>query len=169
MIKKSTLVFSLLVVALACNKKDNDNELPIPDINAIPGNDSLAIRQSVFNFVNGFTENKKELIESSVAISLMMFNGNFSDDPVKWQTHQYLTGDGLANWIDFMLKEAGPFTNHVEILSSYLRRGSAMVVTVETGSNKFMKWENEKVVYLLGKTNDKWGITGFYIRDIANP
>lgn len=167
MIKKSTLVFSLLVLALACNKKDN--ELPIPDIKAIPANDSLAIRQSVFNFANGFTENKKELIESSVAISLMMFNGNFSDDPVKWQTHQYLTGDDLKNWVDFMLKEAGPFTNKVEILSSYLRRGSAIVVTSETGSNKFRKWENEKVVYLLGKANEKWGITGFYIRDIANP
>ncbi|MGH7599212.1 MAG: hypothetical protein ACREOI_22880 [bacterium] len=50
-----------------------------------------------------------------------------------------------------------------------IRGNAAVVVTQETGKNKFRAWENEKVTWLLGRRNNEWKIVGFFIRDIRNP
>ena len=55
------------------------------------------------------------------------------------------------------------------LLPCDIRQGSALVNTLETGSNKFRDWTDEKVVYFLGQTKGGWKIVGLFIRDASNP
>jgi len=67
------------------------------------------------------------------------------------------------------LREAGPYENQVEVVRVHLRGDAALVVTEETGRNRFRRWQGELVTYFLGREHGGWRLVGFFIRDIANP
>ncbi len=117
----------------------------------------------------GFSEADFELIRASISDQLNMINGNYSDDPSKWQAHQFLSGNEIDNWINMMLENAGPFENSFQINSHNMRNNSAIVVTNETGRNRFREWENEEVTYYFGKIDNSWKLTGFFIKNLKNP
>lgn len=50
-----------------------------------------------------------------------------------------------------------------------LRGDAGLVVTEETGRNRFRQWNRELVTYLLGREAGRWRLVGYYIRDITNP
>ena len=52
----------------------------------------------------------------------------------------------------------------------YVRGDAGLVVTEETGRNRFRQWDREMVTYLLGReSGGRWRLVGCFIRDIANP
>ena len=81
----------------------------------------------------------------------------------------YLTGPRLTEWPVNFLKQAGPYENRFQVLRAYLRGDAALVVTEETGRNKFRQWDRELVTYLLGRQEGQWRLVGYFIKDIANP
>lgn len=125
--------------------------------------------EALSKYHEGFSNGNFQLIRNSISNQLNMINGNFSSDPSKWQAHQFLSGNDINKWIDMMLANAGPFENSFQVKSQNTHNNSAVIVTTETGRNKFRSWENEEVVYYLGKVNDSWKITGFFIKNISNP
>lgn len=44
-----------------------------------------------------------------------------------------------------------------------------MVLTRDTGSNRFQSWRDEEVAWFLGRIADRWRIIGSLIRDIQLP
>jgi hypothetical protein len=98
-----------------------------------------------------------------------MFNGANSGDPKDWEVHMYLAGDDLDAWPERFVSGAGPHESAIRVVRVHLRRDAALVVTQETGRNRFRQWNGELVTYLLGREDDRWRIVGYFIRDIANP
>ena len=98
-----------------------------------------------------------------------MFNGNFSGDPTAWQAHLFLAGEDLQKWLEAFLEHAGPYENHHEFLHTSIRNNAAIVVTLETGKNKFRSWKKEQVLWQLGKYGTDWKIVGLFIKNIRNP
>lgn len=131
--------------------------------------DSVSTKQVVTNFQSGITSNNVELLKNSVWEDFIMFNGNYSGDPVNWEAHMYLAENNFGEWAEWFLKEAGPHNNNFEFLHLYIRGNSAIVVTKDTGNNKFRNWKDEIVTWILGKRNNEWRILGYFIKDIKNP
>ena len=119
--------------------------------------------------VRRLTAGDPERVLSSLGKSVFMFNGNYSTDVGRWQAHLFLDGENLSAWPEQMIEQAGPWENRFEVVSRHVRGDSAVVVTRETGRNRFREWKDEEVVYLLGRTADSWRIVGLFIRDAANP
>lgn len=133
-----------------------------------PGEEK-AIEAIIRNFHQGFVLGNELLIKNSSGNTLIMFNGNFSDDQREWQPHMSLDEKEVVEWASWMIQNAGPHTNRIEVKSVKFRQNAALVVTEESGSNKFRTWTDQTVTYLLSKREEKWGITGFFIRNIKNP
>jgi hypothetical protein len=95
--------------------------------------------------------------------------GNFSGDPRAWEVHMYLAGSRLAEWPINFLRQAGPYENRIQVVRVYLRGDAGLVVTEETGRNRFREWNRELVTYLLGREGGRWRLVGYFIKDIANP
>ena len=131
--------------------------------------DSAAIIATVEEYHEGFRRNAPGRVTAVLGPSFTMFNGNFSGDPRTWEVHMYLTGPRLAEWPVNFLREAGPYENDVRVKRVYQRGDAGLVVTEETGRNRFRTWDRELVTYLLGREGDRWRLVGYFIRDIANP
>ena len=131
--------------------------------------DSASVVQAVEEYHAGLRANAPERVAAVLGPSFTMFNGNHSGDPHAWQAHLYLTGKDLAQWPAAFLREAGPYENQVEVVRVHLRGDAALVVTEETGRNRFRRWQGELVTYFLGREHGGWRLVGFFIRDIANP
>ena len=65
-----------------------------------------------------------------------------------------------------MLNNAGPFKNQTKFKSFSMRQNLALVVTNETGLNKFRRWNNEEIAWMLGFSNNRWSVNGFFIREV---
>ncbi|MEO1054955.1 MAG: hypothetical protein AAFX87_30255 [Bacteroidota bacterium] len=150
------LIFSLSLTAFAQSVKQEKKEM-------------AAIHQTVIKYHQGFSENNPEMVGAVLGKELIMFNGNFSSDPIKWQAHMYLTGNHLKEWPKAFLEMAAPYQNEFKVLSTHINGEAAVMVTEDTGRNKYRMWKKEQVTWLLGKSDDQWKIIGFYIKDIANP
>ena len=131
--------------------------------------DSAAVVAAVEEYHEGLRRNAPERVTAVLGPSFTMFNGNFSGDPRTWEAHMYLAGARLAEWPRNFLAQAGPYENDVRVVRVYLRGDAGLVVTEETGRNRFRKWNREVVAYLLGRQDGRWRLTGYFIRDIANP
>lgn len=83
--------------------------------------------------------------------------------------HMFLSGDRLREWPVNYLKEAGPHKNQFSAVDVSIRRDAAVVVTRDTGSNKFRSWKDEETVWFLGLVEDQWRIVGMVIRDFQVP
>lgn len=129
----------------------------------------VKLKEAIDNYHNGLSQNKPELVLSALGDQFIMWNGNYSPDPVNWQAHMSLSGDDLKEWPVWMIKQAGPYSNSFDILSVHIRSNSAVVVTLDTGQNKFRRWEGEQSTWLLGKKNDEWKILGYYLQNMSNP
>lgn len=85
------------------------------------------------------------------------------------QAHMFLSGDRLRSWPLGYLKEVAPHKNTFETLSVSIRGDAAVVLTRDTGSNRFREWEDEETAWFLGKVGGEWRIVGMVIRDIQLP
>jgi hypothetical protein len=135
-----------------------------------PPTDSASVVAAVEEYHEGFRRNEPGRVTAVLGPSFTMFNGASSGDPRNWEVHMYLAGPRLREWPANFLQQAGPYENDVRVVRVYLRRDAALVVTEETGRNKFRQWEGELVTYLLGREGEgPWRLVGYFIRDIANP
>ena len=128
-----------------------------------------AIHLPIIRYHQGFITNEPETVLAALGQEFIMFNGNFSAEPSDWQAHMFLTGSALQTWPAIFLKEAGPYENQYTFIHTHVRGDAAVVVTRETGRNRFRTWENETVTWLMGQRNGEWRIVGFFLRDIRNP
>jgi hypothetical protein len=135
----------------------------------MPQHETAMLEEAISKYHAGFIKNDTAMVLSAIGKDFIMFNGNFSGDPAQWQAHLFLSGDNLRRWPAVFLKQAGPYENRHEFLHTSIRNNAAIVVTLETGKNKFRAWKNEKVTWLLGKSNEEWKIVGLFIKDIRNP
>ena len=110
-----------------------------------------------------------EAVLAALGPDLFMFNGNFSGNPADWQAHLYLTGPALLRWVASFVTEAGPHANQWEFIHAHTRGQAAIVVTRETGRNRFRAWTGEVVTWLLGQRGGEWRIMGYFVRDLRNP
>lgn len=131
--------------------------------------DSAAVVAAIEEYHEGFRRNTPGRVTAVLGPSFTIFNGNFSGDPRTWEVHLYLAGPRLAEWPANFLREAGPYQNQVQVVRVYLRGDAGLVVTQETGRNRFRQWDGELVTYLLGRQDGRWRLVGYFIRDIANP
>ena len=129
--------------------------------------DSLQL--AVYNYHKGFSKQKPDLTRSAISSQLNMFNGNSSTNAIDWEAHMFIQGGEINEWINWMIENAGLFKNDITFKTQNKRSNSAILITEETGSNKFRFWENEEVVYQLGKTNDGWQILSVFIKNLKNP
>jgi hypothetical protein len=83
--------------------------------------------------------------------------------------HLFLTGDKLMAWPRAFLEEAGPYQNTFESVSVSIRGDAAVVITRETGRNRFRRWRNEEAAWFLGRSEGRWRIAALIIRDIQLP
>lgn len=138
-------------------------------IASTPPTDSAGMVAAVQEYHEGFRRNVPSRVTAVLGPSFTMFNGNFSGDPLTWEVHMYLAGPRLREWPVNFLRDAGPYENHVQVMRVYLRGDAGLVVTEETGRNRFRQWDRELVTYLLGREGGRWRLVGYFIRDIANP
>ena len=73
-----------------------------------------------------------------------------------------------ATGVNF-LRQAGPYENRIQVVRVYLRGDAGLVVTEESGRNRFREWNRELVTYLLGREGGRWRLVGYFIKDTANP
>lgn len=123
----------------------------------------------VLSYHDGLNRGEAEISLAALSDNLFMMNGNYSDDPVEWQAHLYLSGEEVNEWLDNMIEHASPHNNRIRFLDFDVRQNSALIITEETGSNKFRSWNDELVVYFLGQADKEWKIVSLYIRDAKNP
>ena len=110
-----------------------------------------------------------EDLPAAIGASMFMFNGAFSSDPTQWEAHMYVAPERLDPWLQNYVIGAGPHKVSYQMLSMHVRANAAVVTTEESGSNKFRKWDKERVTWTLGKSDGQWKVVGFFIRDIRNP
>ena len=128
-----------------------------------------SLQSVVKNYHNGFNHQDIGLVKSSLGEQLNMFNSNSPDKAQDWEAHMFLQNDEIDEWIKWMFENAGPFHNAITFKKQHIRSNSAIVVTQETGYNKFRSWKKEEVVYQLGKTTHGWQILSFFIKNGKNP
>ncbi len=134
-----------------------------------PLDDGAAVQGVIDAYHRGLLAGDSGSVIGSLGEDLLMFNGNHSGDPSRWQAHMYLAGDDLAAWPRRMIAEAGPIDNRWEFQHVDIRGDAAVATTRETGRNRFRSWEHELVTWLLGRRDGRWRIVAVFIRDVANP
>ena len=131
--------------------------------------DSAAAVAVVREYSEALRRGSPERLSAVLGPSLVMFNGAYSGDPAEWEVHLYLAGADLAAWPGRFVPGAAPHENDLRVVRVNVRGNAALVVTRETGSNKFRRWQDEQVGYLLGRDGERWKVVGYFIRDIRNP
>lgn len=108
-------------------------------------------------------------LRSTLGSQVSMFNGAGSSRLSDWEPHMYLSGEEVQQWANFMVSAAGPHENTVKTVSVEERGNMALVVSLETGRNKFLSWEQSERLYLLGRQDGNWKIVGLFLPDASNP
>ena len=127
------------------------------------------IAKTIQDYHEGLIKNNPDLVKSVLGDQFVMWNGNYSSHPINWQAHMSLSGQELKDWPDWFVKEAGPYSNQFEIISIHTRANAAVVITRDSGFNKFRDWNNEQTIWLLGAVEGNWKILGYYLQNISNP
>ena len=137
--------------------------------NPIDSVDRAGIERAITIYNDGLIAGDPVRVRSAIGESMFMFNGAFSSDPSQWEAHMYVPPERLETWLGNFVGGAGPHRNHYRIVAMNVRANAAVVTTEDSGSNRFRKWDNERVTWTLGKREGQWKIIGFFIRDIRNP
>lgn len=127
------------------------------------------IKVALDKYHDGLSKGDSQGVLEALSPGFVMFNGNYSGEAINWQAHMYLTGEDLAAWPGWFIEQAGPYQNEYEIISVHTRANAALVITRDTGSNKFRHWQNEQTMWLLGKHQNQYKILAYYLKDISNP
>lgn len=154
-----------LVVALAACAAPGRHPSSPPG--ATPG--AAAPGDAVAAYNDGFNRGDVARVRAAIGDTLLMAAGNHSGEPRDRASHQFLAGAALEDWPGWMVREAGPFENRWEVVSVSTRRDGAVVVTRESGRNRFRSWNGEVVTWFLGRGAGGWKIVGLFIRDLRNP
>ena len=117
--------------------------------------------QTVTDFIMGFVENDAEKIASTLAPHLAILGGCIPN----LEAHMFLTGPPLQEWIHGMLEEAGPHQNDFTVARTSERMGATLIVTNETGRNRFREWQDQVVTYILGDFDGKPLIVAYCMSD----
>lgn len=125
--------------------------------------------QAIEKYHHGFISNSPETVLAALGEAFIMVNGNHSGEPTDWQAHMFLKGADREAWPGMFLEEAGPYENKYEVLHTDIRGEAAVIVTRDTGKNRFRSWDGELVTWFLGKRDDGWKLVSMFIRDISNP
>lgn len=129
----------------------------------------LAPAEVVKQYHHALTSSDAAALRQTLGTQIAMYNGAGSPDQLDWQAHMFLSGDQVAEWSAFMATGAGPHVNEISLLQTNVRAGMSLVVTRETGQNKFLTWENDRFVYMLGQENGHWRIVGLFLPEAKNP
>lgn len=135
----------------------------------VPAEDEKMLRDVLSSYHRGVTGNDPKLARSTIGEEFIIFSGDSSDDPTGWQAHLFRTGKGLKIYLSNYIKGAAPHENKFEVVHMYVRSDAAVVVTKDTGKNKFREWKDESVTWLAGKRDGAWKLTGYYLRGVKNP
>lgn len=131
--------------------------------------DHNVLKQTISDYHFGLSKNDSQLVLSALGDQFIMWNGNFSANPINWEAHMSLSDDDLKEWPKRFVEQAGPYENQFDLLSVNIRGNAAVVITRDTGKNKFRAWDNEQTTWLLGKKGNEWRILGYYLQNISNP
>ena len=131
--------------------------------------DAKALDGVISTYNTGLSSGNVKMTLSSIGKEFIIFNGNYNADPTGWQAHLFRTGKGLKTYVTNFIRGAGPHENSFKVVHMYARNDAAVVVTRDTGKNKFRTWTDEHITWLLGKRKGQWKLTGYFIRDIKNP
>ena len=123
-------------------------------------------REVVSRFLEALVAGDPEAAASQLDERVFLFNGANQPAPTQWQAHLDVEGE---SWPAALLEEAGPIRSQHHILSSHQRGTAALVVTTETGSNRFREYRDETVVYQLRQRPGGWRICGFFYPSLSNP
>lgn len=135
----------------------------------VSADDETMLRDVLGSYHRGVTGNDPKLARSAIGKEFIIFSGDGSGDPTGWQAHLFRTGKGLKTYLTNYIKGAGPHENKFEVVYMYVRSDAAVVVTKDTGKNKFREWKDESVTWLVGKRNGVWKLTGYYLWGVKNP
>jgi hypothetical protein len=152
--------FALIVALAAC---------AAPARRPSPAPGAASPEDAVAAYNDGFNRGDIARVRASIGDTLLMASGNHSGEPRDWASHQFLAGAALEDWPGWMVREAGPFENRWDVVSVSTRRDGAVVVTRESGRNRFRSWDEETVTWFLGRSAGGWKIVGLFIRDLRNP
>lgn len=137
-----------------------------------PGNsiaDVISPQLTISNFHKALVEGDAAGLRATLGNQVSMFNGTGSTDLQDWEPHMFLYGPQVVEWATFMTEQAGPHEVNYEVLSEEERAGLVLIVTTETGLNKFMRWNDSERMYLLGMTDHGWRIVSLYYPEATNP
>ena len=120
--------------------------------------------QVVGQFITGFTKQEAEQIIPTLAPHFAIVGDDPSGDSPQLQAHMFLTGQATIDWVHGMLEEASPHENTFEVIHSNERMGAIVVVTEETGKNRFRSWDKQHATYILGDIAGEWKILAYYLQ-----
>ena len=123
----------------------------------------------VLRYHQALSDGDSAALVQTLGSHISMFNGAGSADQMNWQAHMFLSDDQVTEWAAFMATGAGPHTNKVSLMQTDIRAGMSLVITQETGSNKFLSWEKARFVYMLGQEKGYWKIVGLFLPEASNP
>ena len=152
--RRAGLIGMTIILSATVGFSGTDSE-DIGDVNAVVRHYNEAILAGNYKSLRG-----------TISEQFMMSNLSTRGDKTTWEPHMFLSGDDIAEWTRDFIKMTAPHQNKVSILSSQQNTDAAIVVTSETGSNKFRSWTNERVTYFLGRQNNEWKILAYVIEDI---
>ncbi|MBO6503916.1 MAG: hypothetical protein JJ850_18265 [Kordiimonadaceae bacterium] len=130
---------------------------------------TISPQETINNFHAALIEGDAEGLRSTLGVQVSMYNGTGSAELQDWEPHMFLHGPQVHDWAAFMTDQAGPHEVDYEILSQEERAGLVLIVTTETGQNKFMSWKDSERLYLLGMTDQGWRIVALYYPGATNP
>ncbi len=137
------------------------------------GEPPAADREAVIGALSGYhgalQAGQPEKVLQFIGPTYFMADEKSSAESGRLSAHLFLTGQALQSWPSAYLNEVGPYRNEFRVLSVSIRRDAAVVLTRDTGRNRFRAWQDEEVAWFLGRIAGQWRLVGFVIRDIQLP
>jgi hypothetical protein len=134
-----------------------------------PADEREAVTKVLSGYHAALQAGQPEKVLEFIGPTLFMADEKSTAESDRLNAHLFLTGQTLQSWPGNYLKQVGPYSNEFRVLSVSIRRDAAVVITRDTGRNRFRSWKDEEVGWLLGRTSGEWRVVGFIIRDIQLP
>ena len=156
----TTLTAMLLVAAMLPS-------MPTPDPR--PPDDREAVVSTLRGYHAALARAQPDKVVDLIGPSYFMADERPAQGSERLSAHLFLAGERLESWRRDYLREVGPHQNQFTTVAVSIRGDAAVVVTRDTGSNRFRAWTDEETSWFLGRINGAWRIVGMVIRDIHLP
>ena len=134
-----------------------------------PGDERGAVTTALSGYHRALQADRPATVLQFIGPTLFMADERSSGGSDRLSAHLFLTGQALQSWPRAYLNEVGPYRNEFRVLSVSIRGDAAVILTRDTGRNKFRSWQDEEVACFLGRTAGQWRLVGLVIRDIQLP